>query len=101
MILHVVLYLYETLFLTLREDHKVRVFEDGILRRIFGPKRDEIILVWTKFHNGELHDLYSSLDIIRIMKTRMMRCGGHVARKEKKKECTQGIGAKERTTRKF
>jgi hypothetical protein len=56
------------------------VFETWVLRRIFGPKRDEVTGEWTKLHNEELHDLYSSPSIIRIIKTRRMRWPGHVAR---------------------
>jgi hypothetical protein len=56
------------------------VFEDRVLRRIFGPKRDEVTGEWRKLHNEELHDLYSSPSVIRIMKARRMRWAGHVAR---------------------
>jgi hypothetical protein len=56
------------------------VFENGVLRRIFGPKRDEVTGQWRKLHNGELHNLYSSPDIIRQIKSRRMRWAGHVAR---------------------
>jgi PAS domain-containing protein len=56
------------------------VFENRVLRRIFGPKRDEVSGEWRKLHNEELHDLYSSLTIIRIIKSRRMRWAGHVAR---------------------
>jgi hypothetical protein len=59
-ILPVVLYGRETLYLTLREEHRLRVFENRVLRRIFGPKRDEMTREWRKLHNDELHDLYSS-----------------------------------------
>jgi hypothetical protein len=55
------------------------VFENRVLRRIFGPKRDEVTSEWRKFHNEELHDLYSSPSIIRIIKSRGMRLAGHVA----------------------
>jgi hypothetical protein len=65
--------------LTVREEHKLRVFENRVLRRIFGPKRDRVTGEWRKLHNGELHDLYSSPSIIRIMKSRRMRWAGHVA----------------------
>jgi hypothetical protein len=59
-----------------------------VLRRIFGPKRDEVTGEWRKLHNEELHDLYSSPSIIRIMKSRRIRWAGHVARmKEEEKEC--------------
>jgi hypothetical protein len=56
------------------------VFENRVLRRIFGPKRDEVTGEWRKLHNEELHDLYSSPSIIRIIKSRRMRWAGHVAR---------------------
>jgi hypothetical protein len=56
------------------------VFENRVLRRIFGPKRDEVTRGWRKLHNEELHDLYSSPSIIRVMKSRSMRWAGHVAR---------------------
>jgi hypothetical protein len=55
----VVLYGCETLSLTLREEHRLRVFENRVLRRIFGPKRDEVTRDWRKLHNEELHNLYS------------------------------------------
>jgi hypothetical protein len=58
------------------------VFEKRVLRRRFGPKRDEVTGVWRKLHNEELHDLYSPPSIIRIMKSRRMRWDGHVARRE-------------------
>jgi hypothetical protein len=67
-ILPVVLYGWETWFLTLREEHRLRVFENRVLRRIFGPKRDEVTGEWRKLRNEELRDLYSSLSIIRIIK---------------------------------
>jgi hypothetical protein len=57
-----------------------RVFEKRVLRRIFGPKRDEVTGEWRKLHNGELHNLYSSSDIIRQIKSRRMRWAGRVAR---------------------
>jgi hypothetical protein len=64
----------------LREEHRLRVFENRILRRIFGPKRDEVTGEWRKLHNEELHNLYSSPDIIRQVKSRRMRWARHVAR---------------------
>jgi hypothetical protein len=67
-ILPVVLYGCETWFLTLREEHRLRVFENRVLRRIFGPKRDEVTGEWRKWHNKELNDLYSSPSVIRIIK---------------------------------
>jgi hypothetical protein len=60
--------------------HRLRVFENRVLREIFGPKRDEVTGEWRKFHNRELHILYSSPDIIRRIKSRRMRWAGHVAR---------------------
>jgi hypothetical protein len=72
-ILPVVLYWCATWSLTLREEHRVRVFENRVLRRIFGPKRDEVTGDWRKLHNGELHTLYSSPNIIRMMMSRRMR----------------------------
>jgi hypothetical protein len=64
----------------LREENRLRVFGNRVLRRIFGPKRDEVTGEWRKFHNEELHILYSSPNIIRQIKSRIMRWAGHVAR---------------------
>jgi hypothetical protein len=74
------LYGCETWSLTLREEHRLSGFENGVLRRIFGPKGDEVKGEWRKLHSGELHNLYSSPDIIRQIKSRRMRWVGHVAR---------------------
>jgi hypothetical protein len=79
-ILPVALYGCESWFLTLREEHRLRVFENRVLRRIFRPKRDEVMGEWRKLHNKELRDLYSLPSIIRIIKTRRMRWAGHVAK---------------------
>jgi hypothetical protein len=76
----VVLYGCETWSLPLREEHKLRVFENKVLIRLFGPKRDEETGGWRKLHNEELHNLYSSSNIIRIIQSRRMRWVGHVAR---------------------
>jgi hypothetical protein len=70
--------------LTLREEHRLRLFEKRMLRRMFGPKRDEVTGGWGKLHSEELQSLYSSPSIIRITKSRQMRWLGHVARMGKK-----------------
>jgi hypothetical protein len=82
-LLPVVLYGCETLSLTLREEHGLRVFENRVLRRIFGPKRDEVTGGQRKLHNEVLHNLYSSPSIIRLMKSRRP---GHVARMGEKRK---------------
>jgi hypothetical protein len=63
----------------LREEHRLRAFENMVLRRIFGPKRDEMTGEWRKLHNEELNDLYYSTNIVRVIKSRRMRWAGHVA----------------------
>ena len=78
--LPVVLYGCEAWLLTLREERKLRVFENMVLRRIFGPRRDEVTGKWRRLHNEELSDLYSSPTIVRVIKSRRMRWAGHVAR---------------------
>jgi hypothetical protein len=78
--LPVVLHGCETWSLTLREKHRLRVFENRVLRRTFGLKRDEVTGDWRKMHNEELHNLYSSPNIIRMIKSRGLRWAGHVAR---------------------
>ncbi|KAJ4428289.1 hypothetical protein ANN_24307 [Periplaneta americana] len=78
-ILPVVLYSCETWTLILREEHRLRVFENKVLRKIFGAKRDEVTGEWRKLHNTELHALYSSPDIIRNIKSRRLRWAGDVA----------------------
>jgi hypothetical protein len=65
----------ETWSLTLREEHRLRVIENRVLRRIFGPKRDEVTGEWRTLHNEQLRDLYFSPSIIRIIKSRRMRGG--------------------------
>jgi hypothetical protein len=75
-ILPVVLYGCETWSLALREEHRLRVFENKVLRRIFGPKRFEVMREWRKLHNEELCNLYSPPSIIRIIKSRRMRLMG-------------------------
>jgi hypothetical protein len=80
LILPVVLYGCETWSLVLREEHRLRMFENRVLRRVFASKRDEVTGEWRILYNEELHDLYSSSSIIRIMKARRMRWEGNVAR---------------------
>jgi hypothetical protein len=74
------LYGYESWSLILREKHGLSVFENRVLRRIFVPKRDDVTGDWRKLHSGELHNLYSSPDIIRQIKSRRMSWAGHVTR---------------------
>jgi hypothetical protein len=76
----VVLYGCETFSLILGEEHRLRVFENRLLRRIFGPKRAKVTGGWRKLHNEELRYLYSSSNIIRMMKPRRMRWARYVAR---------------------
>jgi hypothetical protein len=80
-----VLYGYEIWSLTLREEQRLKVFENRVLRRIFGPKRDEATGQWRRLHNEELNDLYSSPNIIRVIKSRRMIWAGHVARMGEKR----------------
>jgi hypothetical protein len=90
--LPVVLYGYENWSLTLREKHRLRLFENRVLRRIFGPKRNEVTGEWRRLHNEELNDLYSSPNIIRVIKSRRMRWAGHVARMGGGERCIQDFG---------
>jgi hypothetical protein len=84
-ILPVVLYDFATWSLTLREERMLRVFENMIFRRAFGPKGDEETREWRKLHNDELNDLYSSPNIFRVIKSKRMRWAGHVARLGKRR----------------
>jgi hypothetical protein len=93
-ILPVVLYGCETFSLTLSEEYRLRVFENRVLRRIFGPKRDEVTESWRKLYNEELHNLYFSPSIIRISKSRRMKWEGHVARRGHKKNACRIFMAK-------
>jgi len=70
----------ETWSLTLREEWKLRVFENVVLRRIFGPRRDEVTGEWRRLHNAELNDFYPSPNIVRVIKSRRIRWAVHVAR---------------------
>jgi hypothetical protein len=95
-ILPAVLYGCEAWSLTLRDEHRLRVFENRVLRGIFGPKRDEVTGEGRKLHNEELRNLYSSRDIIRQVKSRRMRWAGHVARMgEERKVYTVLVGKPE------
>jgi hypothetical protein len=82
--LPVVLYGCEIWSLTLREEHRLRMFEKKVLRRRFRPKKDDVMGGWRKLHNEELHDSDSSPSIIRIIKPRRMKWTGHVAQMRKK-----------------
>jgi hypothetical protein len=86
-ILPVVLYGCETWSLTLREERKLRVFENMMLRIIFGPRRDEVTGEWRRLHNEELNDLYSSPNTVRVIKSRRMRWAGNVARMGEERGC--------------
>jgi hypothetical protein len=79
-ILSVAFYGCESWSLTLREVCRLRVFENKVLERIFGPKRDKVTGEWRRLHNKELYALYCSPNIIRVMKSRRLRWAGHVAR---------------------
>ena len=79
-ILPVVWYGCETWSPTLREERRLRVFEKRVLRRIFGPNRDEVTGEWRKLHNEKLNDLYCSPNIVRVINSRRIRRAGHVAR---------------------
>ena len=73
----------------MREERRLRVFENRVFRRVFGPKRDEVTGEWKKLHNEELSDLYSLPNIVRVVKSRLMRWAGHVARMVERGEgCT-------------
>jgi hypothetical protein len=74
--------------LTLKEEHRLRAFENRVLRIIFGPERDKVTGEWRKLHSEELHNLYSSPNIRKIM-SRRMRWAGHVARMEEEGKCTR------------
>jgi hypothetical protein len=73
-------------------EYILRVFENSLLRRIFGPKRDEVTGGWRKLHNEELHNLYSSPSIIRMIKSSKMRGAEHVARMEKRNAYRISVG---------
>ena len=72
--------------MTLREERKLSVFENVVLRRVFGPRRGEVTGEWRRLHNEELNDLYSSSNIVRVIKSRI-RWAGHVARMVEERGC--------------
>jgi hypothetical protein len=74
------MYILHVWSVTLREEHRLRVSENRVLRRIFGPKREEVAREWRRLHNEELHNLYASPNIIRVMKSMRVRWAGHVGR---------------------
>jgi len=76
--LPIVLYKFETWSLTLRKEHRLRVFKNRVLRKIFEPKRDEVTEEWRTLYNEELNDQYSSSNIVWVIKLRRMRWAGHV-----------------------
>jgi hypothetical protein len=87
-----VLYGCETWFLTLRKEYRLRVFENMVLTRLFGPKKDEATREWKRLHNEDVYDLYSSPNVIWVIKSRRIRCAGHVARMREQEKCIQGFG---------
>jgi hypothetical protein len=103
-ILPVVIYGCEIWYLTVREEHKLKVFENREVRRIFGPKRDGVMGGWRKLHNEKLHNLYSSPSMIRIIKSRRKGWTGHVGRMGEKRNVYRLLvgkpGEGEETTRK-
>ena len=86
-ILPIVLYGFETWSLTLWEERKLMVCVTKVLRRIFGPRRDVVTGEWRRLHNEDLNDLYSSPNIVRMVKSRTMRWTGHVARMGEEMGC--------------
>jgi ribosomal protein L35AE/L33A len=87
------LYGCETWSLTWRKELRLRVFENRVLRRIFGPKRDEVTVEWRKIHTDEFSDLYSSQNIIWVIKSRRLRWAGHVVRmRERRGACRVLVG---------
>ena len=77
--------------MTRREERKLKVFENMVLRRIFGPRRDEVMGEWRRLLNEELNDLYCSPNIVRVIKSRRMRWAGYVARVGEERECVGSL----------
>jgi len=86
-ILPIVLCGCEAWSLTLREERNLRAFENMVLRRIFGPRRDEVMGEWRRLHNEELNDIYTSPNFVRVIKSRIMRWASHVARMGEERGC--------------
>jgi hypothetical protein len=82
------------LSVTLREEHRLRVFENRVLRKVFGPKRDEVTGEWRKLRNEELHILYSSPNIIRHIRIKENNVGGTCGTHGREEECVQGFDGK-------
>jgi hypothetical protein len=80
----------------LREERRLTVFENRVLRRVFRPKRDEVTGQWRKLHNEELNDLYSLLNIVRVVKSRRMKMGGACSTYGRGERCTQVVGGEAR-----
>jgi len=95
-ILPIVFYGCETWLFTLREGKKLRVFENMVLRRIFGPMRDEVTEEWRRLRNEKLNDLYSSPNIVRVIKSRIMRWAEHVAAMGEERGCVGSWWGKRR-----
>jgi hypothetical protein len=93
-ILPVVLYGCKAWSLTLREKHRLKMFENTMLRKICGPKRDDVTGKWRRLHNRELYHLYSSPNIIWVIKSRRMRWAGACGMYGRQERCTQGFGEK-------
>jgi hypothetical protein len=93
--LSVDLYGCETLSLALKEEHRLGVLEDRVLRRMLGPKRDEVTGEWRKMRNKKLRDICSLPSIIRMIKSRRMKWKGHVARREKRNAYKLSVGKPE------
>jgi hypothetical protein len=87
---------YNRKYPTLREEHRVRVFKNTVLRRIFEPKRDRVVGGWRKLHDEEFHKLYSSLSIMRMVKSKRIKWAGHLARMRKKNSNKILVGKPER-----